>query len=80
MSHLVYILYSSSISQYYCGETSNIEDRLLRHNGGRSKSTKRGIPWVLIRTIDCIDRSDARILESRIKKRGISRWLEANPE
>jgi len=43
--YVVYILYSSSIDQYYIGHTSNLKDRLRRHNAGRSKATKHGIPW-----------------------------------
>ena len=47
MAH-VYILYSQSIDAYYIGSTINLEDRLFRHNSGRSKYTKRGIPWTLV--------------------------------
>jgi putative endonuclease len=43
--YVVYILYSLSKDQYYIGHTSNLEDRLKRHNARRSKATKHGIPW-----------------------------------
>lgn len=43
----VYILKSVKNGRYYIGHTHNIEDRLLRHNRGRSKATKSGIPWQL---------------------------------
>ncbi len=45
--YVVYILYSLSKDQYYIGHTSNLEDRLRRHNAGRRKATKHGIPWQL---------------------------------
>lgn len=54
MPHYVYILQSESVGKYYCGETQNIEDRIERHNSGRSKSTKSGIPWKLIRIIEVV--------------------------
>jgi putative endonuclease len=76
---IVYILYSLSIDQYYVGITGDLDDRLKRHNGGRSKSTKRGIPWHVVRTIDAETRSEAMLLEKKIKQRGIYRWLLDNP-
>ena len=42
--HTTYILHSVKIDTYYIGSTSNIEDRLKRHNSGRNTYTKRGIP------------------------------------
>ena len=75
MPHYVYILQSETTGKYYCGETQNIEDRLERHNSGRTKSTKSGIPWKLVRVIELADRSEGRKLELQIKKIGIGRWL-----
>jgi putative endonuclease len=75
--HFVYILYSDTKKKYYCGESADIEDRLRRHNAGFSKSTKSGVPWALVRAIPMLNRSEAVKLERQIKKRGISRWLEA---
>lgn len=75
MPHYVYILQSEITGKFYCGETQNINDRLERHNSGRSKSTKSGIPWKLIRIIELADRTTGRELEHKIKRIGISRWL-----
>ena len=72
----VYILFSSSKSKYYIGQTSDIEDRLNRHNSGFSLSTKYGIPWKLIQTFICNNRNEAILLEKKIKKRGAKRYLE----
>ena len=76
---VVYILYSNSIKQYYAGSSGDFDDRLIRHNAGRSKSTKKGTPWNVVRIIPCSSRSEAVILEAKIKKRGIQRWLLDNP-
>ncbi len=40
----VYILYSSSLNRHYVGHSQDMTDRLSRHNAGRSKATKNGIP------------------------------------
>jgi len=72
----VYIIFSTSKSKYYIGQTSNIEDRLFRHNSGFSLSTKYGIPWKLIQTFICNNRNEAILLEKKIKKRGAKRYLE----
>ena len=76
MMSSVYILYSESRKRYYVGSTNNFIDRLTRHNQGRSKYTKSGIPWKTLKVIELNSRSEAMSLEKRIKKRGIKRYLE----
>lgn len=71
----VYILYSESLQKYYTGQTQNLEERLARHNKGLVKSTKNGKPWVLVHSIVCGLRSEAMLLEKKIKKRGAKRYL-----
>ena len=72
----VYILYSKTILKYYVGQTANIEKRVLRHNAGYVKSTKRGLPWALIYKIKVHSTSEALLLERKIKKRGAKRYLD----
>ena len=60
------------------GITNDIDDRVGRHNKGESLSTKGGVPWQLLHTMLCADKSAAMILEVRIKKRGIRRYLSDN--
>ena len=74
--HFVYVLYSKSVNRYYCGETADLADRLNRHNHGRSKATVYGVPWEIVATVSCENRTEARRLEKKIKARGISRWLK----
>ena len=71
----VYILYSDSKDKYYVGQTNNIEDRFFRHNSGFVKSTKSGLPWNLVRFFEVPARSDAMLLEKKIKGRGAKRYL-----
>jgi len=76
--YCVYILYSATIERYYCGQTNNLPVRLNDHNSGSTISNKYGIPWIFIGFINCETRSEAMILEKKIKKRGIERWLQNN--
>ncbi len=78
MNYKVYILYSQKYLRYYVGQTADIEKRYKRHNNGFVPSTKSGVPWDLIKTIDVLNRSEALKLEKKIKKRGIKRFLEDN--
>jgi putative endonuclease len=72
----VYILYSNTSSRYYVGQTSDINQRLERHNQGRVKSTKYGIPWEVVLQLDVSTRSEAMVLEKQIKKRGARQYIE----
>jgi putative endonuclease len=76
MKYKVYVLYSESLHRYYVGSTQNLEERIQRHNTGRSNYTSKGIPWKLIRYFERDSRADAVQLEKRIKSRGIRRYLD----
>lgn len=65
--YTVYVLYSSKMDKYYIGSTQNIEDRLKRHNAGRSKYTKPGMPWQLMYTASYPTRSEAYQQERALK-------------
>jgi putative endonuclease len=63
----VYILLSKTTNKFYIGSTGNLDDRLTRHNNGRSKSTKTGMPWTIVYTEVFQTRSEAMIRETEIK-------------
>lgn len=63
----VYILQSEITGKFYIGSTANIEDRLVRHNAGRSKSTKSGCPWKLVYNEPFPTRGEAMKREVEIK-------------
>ena len=73
---IVYILYSTTSSKYYVGQTANIDKRLRRHNLGLVPSTKTGTPWNVVLQIEVSNRSEALILENKIKKRGAKRFMD----
>ena len=76
MSFFVYILFSDSTSKFYTGSTQNLENRIVEHNQGETKSIKHGIPWQLIWQKQLPTRAEAMQLETKIKKRGAKRFLE----
>jgi putative endonuclease len=76
MKFVVYILFSSSLDKYYVGSTGNFEKRISEHNSGKSNFTSKGVPWSKVTVIDCVSRSEAVVLETKIKKRGIKRYLQ----
>jgi putative endonuclease len=65
--YYVYILYSISTGRFYKGQTSNLEVRLKRHNSGSEKYTCKGTPWKLVFSIKKNSRSEALILEKKLK-------------
>jgi putative endonuclease len=76
MAYTVYILKSESRGIYYVGSTANIEARLQRHNQGRSKYTKSGVPWKVVYTEKFCTRSEAVKREQQIKGRKSREYIE----
>jgi len=70
-----YILFSESLGKYYTGHTEDVARRITEHNMGKTPYMKSGIPWTLVFTQTFISRSEAMILELKIKKRGAKRFL-----
>ena len=77
MPHYVYILYSASHDRHYIGSTSNIEERLKRHNAGATTSTKPGRPWDVVYTEEFNLKSEALKRESQIKRQKSRMYIEA---
>ncbi len=67
MCYYVYILYSKTLDVYYKGQTSDLKDRLYRHNNSQEKATMKGVPWDLIWYTKKTTRSEAVILELKLK-------------
>lgn len=67
MKAWVYIVRCSDDS-YYCGSTTNLEERIHDHNTGRYDGyTSRRLPVELLWTEEFVDIRDATILERQIK-------------
>ena len=79
MPYWTYILQSQSSGRYYCGHTDNLDRRLSQHNNPDYKSSRttkvfKG-PWEIVWTAESDSRGNAMILEKKIKRRGIKRYL-----
>jgi putative endonuclease len=53
-----------------------MDDRLLRHNSGRSKYTKFGIPWQLVYLEEFKNKTEAYRRELEIKKKKSRNYIE----
>jgi putative endonuclease len=67
LKYNVYILFSNGHNKYYNGQTQNIEVRLARHNNAFEKATSPYIPWEIVCIIEKDSRSQAIILEKKLK-------------
>ncbi|MBC8174547.1 MAG: GIY-YIG nuclease family protein [Candidatus Marinimicrobia bacterium] len=45
MPFFTYILFSESHDRYYIGHTDRLEERIIEHNSGHTKSTRYGCPF-----------------------------------
>ena len=57
--YYIYILLSLDKKHWYIGSSSNLVDRLSRHNKGFSKSTKPYRPWNIVYKEEYNTRSEA---------------------
>ena len=73
--YTVYILHSSTLQKYYVGQTQNIDNRLIEHNAGETKSLRTGIPWSLVWQTTVSTRQESMEVEKKIKNIGARRFL-----
>ena len=76
-------MYSKKLGKYYYGSTQNLKIRLERHNIGREKYTKKGVPWRLIWAQSFDSRSEAYKTELMFKKfksqKRMLQYINLNP-
>ena len=73
--YYVYIIYSTKFDKYYIGQTQDFNARLLRYNSGYEKSTSPYLPWVKKCVIEKVTRSEAIVLEKKLKNLNSQRLL-----
>jgi putative endonuclease len=76
MSYFVYILYSAKCNRYYIGYSSDVQERLARHNAGFVTATRNCRPYVLKATKLFATELEARREEIRLKKMKSRIYLE----
>jgi putative endonuclease len=68
MTMYVYLLQSINYPEKrYIGSTENLKQRISEHNSGKSKYTKKYMPWKLVAAIWFEDDKKARNLEKYLK-------------
>ena len=67
MNFHTYIIYSNNIDSFYIGMTSNLEDRLRKHNGKSKGFTNRAKDWEFVYTKKYDLKSEAWMHEKEIK-------------
>ena len=65
--YTVYIIYSKRIDRFYIGFSSDVEDRLLKHNRSAKGFTSIGKPWVLVYTEIFSEKKSAMAREKQLK-------------
>ena len=75
----VYILKSTSTGKFYIGQTQSLEERLKAHQEGNSTYTKNKGPWTLMAYQVCHSRSEAVVLERKLKnfksRERLEKWI-----
>jgi putative endonuclease len=66
--YTVYILHSERINKYYIGSSSNVQDRLRKHNNVSKGFTNTGRPWLLVYIEEFENKADASAREKQLKK------------
>jgi putative endonuclease len=72
----IYLLSSRKNGRWYIGSTNNVGKRILKHNSGKNKSTKYGVPWKLIYCEISLNKQDARAREKYLKSGLGRRYLK----
>jgi len=77
MDFFVYVLRSLVKDRFYVGQTSDLSDRLRRHNEGRVKSTKALRPWSIVYFEKYETRAAAMRRERELNElKGTAKFLE----
>ena len=63
----VYILYSESLDKYYIGFTTDLEDRVYKHNNTHKGFTAAGKPWRLAYSESFPSNAEAMKRERQLK-------------
>ncbi|MEK7064741.1 MAG: GIY-YIG nuclease family protein [Patescibacteria group bacterium] len=73
--HYVYILKSLIDERVYVGFSSDLRERLIRHNTGKVKSTKAYRPWRLVYYEAYANKLDATMREKQLKMHAVKEKL-----
>ena len=75
--YTVYIIYSQSLDKHYIGFSSDVTDRLRKHNRKSKGFSNLGKPWVLLYSESFLTMKDAMAREKQLKAWKNRKRLEA---
>jgi len=78
MEFFVYILKSLKDDRFYIGQTSDIANRINRHNSGQVTATKNRRPLVIIHTEKFATRAQAMQREKYLKSLKSQKYISEN--
>jgi len=64
---VMYILYSKSINKYYIGITSNLVNRIKKHNSNHKGFTGKTNDWEVVYSENYDSKKEAKCREDQIK-------------
>ena len=76
MAYYVYVLQNEKDDSFYVGSTQDLNQRVERHNTGRSRYTKNRGSWKLLYTEQYDTRAQAMQREQQIKKWKNKKYIE----
>ena len=76
--YCAYILQSEKKLTHYYGHSSDLENRLKKHNAGKVRSTKANRPWKLIYFEEFLTKSEAYKREQFFKSIDGYNYLKSN--
>jgi putative endonuclease len=65
--YTLYIIYSEKLNKYYIGYSSDVDERLRKHNNASKGFTNAGRPWILVYTENYDSKQDAAAREKQLK-------------
>ena len=68
LMYSVYIIYSEKLDKHYIGYSSDVEDRLLKHNRKSKGFSSLGKPWSLVYTESFETKKAAMDREKQLKR------------
>jgi len=73
----IYIIYSQKLDKYYIGYSSDVKERLLKHNRRSKGFSSLGRPWILVYTESFDNKKAAMEREKQLKNWKNRERLEA---
>ena len=75
-NYFVYVLISEQDNSWYIGYTSNLNERLKQHNSGKTITTSKKMPWIILYYEVSFNKEDAIAREKYLKSGMGRRFLK----